>query len=103
MRALLDTGAFLWFISDSDRLSMNARNCIANLDFLCEIQGSIHPLEAKAGISPKSKSLLSYDTQFNPPVLFRTTLLNLKKDGKICNIPLYAVHNFPEIMDVDDR
>jgi len=32
MRALLDTGAFLWFISDSDRLSMNARNCIADLE-----------------------------------------------------------------------
>ena len=75
----------------------------AELDFLCEIQGSIHPLEAKAGISPKSKSLLSYDNQFNPPVLFRTTLLNLKKDGKICNIPLYAVHTFPEIMDDYDK
>jgi predicted AAA+ superfamily ATPase len=75
----------------------------AELDFLCEIQGSIHPLEAKAGISPKSKSLLSYNTQFNPPVLFRTTLLNLKKDEKIYNIPLYAVHNFPEIMDDYDR
>jgi len=70
-----------------------------SLNFLCEIQGSIHTLEAKAGISSKSKSLLSYDTKFNPPVLFRTTLLNLKKDGKICNIPLYAVHTFPEIMD----
>jgi predicted AAA+ superfamily ATPase len=72
----------------------------AELDFLCEIEGGIHPLEAKAGVNPKSKSLLSYDKQFNPSVLFRTTLLNLRKDGKICNIPLYAVHTFPEIMDV---
>lgn len=32
MRALLDTGAFLWFISDSDRMSMNARNYIADLE-----------------------------------------------------------------------
>jgi hypothetical protein len=31
MRALFDTGTFLWFISDSDRLSMNARNYIADL------------------------------------------------------------------------
>ena len=32
MRALFDTGTFLWFISDSDRLSMNARNYIADLE-----------------------------------------------------------------------
>lgn len=63
----------------------------AELDFLCEIDAAVLPLEAKAGINPKSKSLRSYDNQFNPPVLLRTSLLNLKKDGKICNIPLYAI------------
>jgi len=42
-------------------------------------------------LSRKSKSLRSYDQQFAPNVLVRTNLLNLKKDGKICNVPLYAV------------
>lgn len=32
MRALLDTGTFLWFISGSDRLSINARNYITDLE-----------------------------------------------------------------------
>ncbi len=32
MRALLDTGAFLRFISDSDKLSANARKYIADLN-----------------------------------------------------------------------
>lgn len=32
MRALLDTNTFLWFISDSDRLSTNARSYIADFD-----------------------------------------------------------------------
>lgn len=32
MRALLDTNAFLWFISGNDRLSINARNYIADFD-----------------------------------------------------------------------
>jgi len=32
MRTLLDTNTFLWFISDSDRLSTNARNYIADFD-----------------------------------------------------------------------
>jgi len=63
----------------------------AELDFLCEFDGSIVPLEVKAGLNPKSKSLRSFDDQFHPDVLCRTSLLNLKLDGKICNIPLYAV------------
>ncbi|MBN2033596.1 MAG: type II toxin-antitoxin system VapC family toxin [Deltaproteobacteria bacterium] len=32
MRALLDTSTFLWFVSDSEELSPNARQCIADLD-----------------------------------------------------------------------
>ncbi len=69
----------------------------AELDFLCEYGSQILPLEAKAGINPRSKSLKSYDTQFAPTVLSRTTLLNLKQDGKICNYPLYAVSLFPTL------
>ena len=63
----------------------------AELDFLCEFGDRICPLEVKAGINPKSKSLKSYDWQFNPTSLARANLLNLKKDGKIFNLPLYAV------------
>ncbi|NOZ03725.1 MAG: ATP-binding protein [FCB group bacterium] len=69
----------------------------AELDFLCEFKTRIYPLEVKAGINPRSKSLLSYDRQFSPPVLSRTTLLNLKKDGKVVNYPLYAIHLFPKL------
>jgi uncharacterized protein len=71
---------------------------IAELDFLCEVGGSICPLEVKAGVNPRSKSLRSYDNQFNPPVLGRVTLLNLKHDGKICNIPLYAISRVRELL-----
>lgn len=63
----------------------------AELDFLCELMDKIYPLEVKAGINPKSKSLKSYNNQFNPPYLLRTNLLNLRMDGKVCNFPLYAI------------
>ncbi|NQU64007.1 MAG: ATP-binding protein, partial [SAR324 cluster bacterium] len=69
----------------------------AELDFLVEYQNEIFPLEAKAGINPKSKSLHSYKQQFDPQILSRTTLLNLKKDGRILNYPLYAVSLFPQL------
>ena len=64
----------------------------AEVDFLWESpQGSILPLEAKSGINPKSKSLRIYEEKFHPARLVRTTPLNLRQDGKILNIPLYAL------------
>jgi predicted AAA+ superfamily ATPase len=70
---------------------------MAELGFLCEFGSQIYPLEAKAGISPKSKSLNSYDQQFSPPILSRATLLNLRHDGRILNYPLYAITLFPKL------
>jgi uncharacterized protein len=70
---------------------------IAEVDFLCEYKSIIFPLEAKAGVNPQSKSLLFYGSKYNPGILSRTSLLNLKHDGRICNYPLYAVSLFPEL------
>jgi len=69
----------------------------AEVDFLCESEGEIIPLEAKSGVNPRSKRLRSYANQFSPRLLCRTTLLNLKRDGKICNFPLYALSLFPRL------
>ncbi|MBI4025295.1 MAG: ATP-binding protein [Verrucomicrobia bacterium] len=70
----------------------------AEVDFLCEVGGAVYPLEVKAGLNPKSKSLKSFDDQFHPPLLGRSTLLNLKLDGRILNAPLYAVAETPRLL-----
>jgi len=64
----------------------------AEIDFLYEDQKAVYPLEIKAGINPKSKSMLSYDSKFNPALMLRATLLNLKMNGRLLNIPLYAIN-----------
>lgn len=69
----------------------------AEIDFLCEPQGRVVPVEVKAGLSRRSKSLRSYDQQYSPAVLVRTNLRNLKMDGKIANIPLYAASEIPRL------
>jgi predicted AAA+ superfamily ATPase len=74
----------------------------AELDFLCEFSGRIYPLEVKAGINLRSKSLRSFDVQFSPSVLTRASLLNLKKDGKILNFPLYALSLLPNMVTRHD-
>ncbi len=63
----------------------------AEIDFLIELEDHIYPLEVKSGIHPHSRSLDSYDKQFSPSCLIRTSLLNLKQDAKTCNFPLYAI------------
>ncbi|MBL6968073.1 MAG: DUF4143 domain-containing protein, partial [Desulfobacteraceae bacterium] len=68
------------------------------LDFLCEFAGKIYPLEVKAGINPKSKSLRSYNVQFQPDRLIRTNLLNLRRDGSLLNLPLYAISILPSVI-----
>jgi len=70
----------------------------AELDYLCEINGKTVPLEVKAGINPRSKSLRSYDLQFNPDLLSRTTLLNFKRDDKVLNLPLYAISQLSSLV-----
>lgn len=71
---------------------------IAEVDFVCEKEKSVYPLEVKSGTNVRSKSLKSFDDRFQPKFLCRTTLKNLKMDGKIINIPLYAVSLHQRLM-----
>jgi predicted AAA+ superfamily ATPase len=67
----------------------------AEVDFLVEWNTKLFPLEVKSGTSTKKKSLLVYQEKYHPSVISRTSLMNLKKDGKVCNYPLYFVSRFP--------
>lgn len=88
LRAASNTDLFYW----------KSASGAAEVDFLSQMGNSIYPLEVKAGINPKSKSLKSFDTHFGPPLLIRATLLNLRRDAKIVNIPLYAVSRIPQLL-----
>ncbi len=67
----------------------------AEVDFIVPFENAILPLEIKSGTSTKKKSLMVYDNQYQPDILNRAGLLNLKKDGKLCNYPLYLLEKFP--------
>jgi hypothetical protein len=70
---------------------------IAEIDFLLDLEGEILPLDVKAGINPKSKSLGVYAGRYAPRILLRSTLLNLKLDGMILNVPLYAIEHIARL------
>ncbi|MDN3505444.1 MAG: AAA family ATPase [Rhabdochlamydiaceae bacterium] len=63
----------------------------AEVDFLIEENHEVFPLEVKSGENNKKKSLLSYKEKYQSDQLLRTTLMNLKHDGKIYNYPLYLI------------
>jgi len=63
----------------------------AEVDFLVEWEGELFPLEVKSGRSTKKKSLLVYQKKYHPRLLSRSSLMNVKKDGDLCNYPLYLV------------
>jgi len=67
----------------------------AEVDFIIPFNEEIFPLEVKAGISKKKKSLKVYGEKYHPPILSRSTLMNFKHDNNICNYPLYAISLFP--------
>jgi predicted AAA+ superfamily ATPase len=68
---------------------------IAEVDFLVEYRNKVLPIEVKSGINPRSKSLKVYMEKYKPETFYRSSLLNLKKDGRIINLPLYAISLFP--------
>ncbi len=75
---------------------------LAKVDFIVATNTQVFPLEVKAGISKKKKSLLVYDAKFSgeenaASVLSRASLRNFACDGKIINYPLYAVSLFPSL------
>lgn len=70
---------------------------IAELDFVTQYDMNIYPLEVKSGENKQKKSLSVYGNKYAPSILSRASLMNLVKDGQVCNYPLYLVCKFPEL------
>lgn len=63
----------------------------AEVDFLISKQENIIPQEVKAGVDQHKKSLTIYDEKYHPPFLYRASLRDFKHDGRVKNIPVYAL------------
>ena len=66
----------------------------AEVDFIVDNGQEILPLEVKAGVNPKSKSLKVYAEKFKPRLITRSTGLNFKLNGNILNLPLYVISQY---------
>ncbi|MDR3231994.1 MAG: ATP-binding protein [Synergistaceae bacterium] len=65
----------------------------AEVDFVFADSRDIYPVEVKAGENLRARSLKVFRERYNPKLAIRTSLSNLRLDGGLLNIPLFALFN----------
>jgi len=61
------------------------------VDFVIDTGEQIIPVEVKAEVNLKAKSLRVYKDKYNPEISIRTSMADYKKEDWLVNLPLYAV------------
>lgn len=64
------------------------------IDFVVDNGDQVIPVEVKAEVNLKAKSLKTYREKFNPRISVRTSMADYKKEDWLVNLPLYAVEEF---------
>lgn len=72
----------------------------AEVDFILEQDGFIYPLEVKSGNSSKKKSLKVYGETYHPPMLIRSSPMNLRKEGDVLNCPMYLIEELRSLVSI---
>ena len=70
----------------------------AELDFVIQLRNEVIPVEAKATINLKAKSLKSFRQKYEPKISIRTSLADYEENNGLFNIPLYDIENVKEIL-----
>lgn len=81
LRTIKDMGVYYY---TNDRGS-------CEVDFVLDTDGVVVPVEVKAEVNLKAKSLRTYCEKFKPGISIRTSMTDYKKEDWLINLPLYAV------------
>ncbi|MCH4154653.1 MAG: ATP-binding protein [Mageeibacillus sp.] len=66
------------------------------MDFVIDNGEQIIPLEVKAEVNLKAKSLRTYKEKFEPEISVRTSMSDYKNEDWLVNLPLYAVEEISD-------
>lgn len=61
------------------------------VDFVMDTGEQIIPVEVKAEVNLRAKSLKTYREKFSPEIAVRTSMADYKKEEGLVNLPLYAI------------
>lgn len=73
-------------------------NSRCEVDFVSDNGNCVVPIEVKAEVNLKAKSLKSYCEKFSPEIAVRTSMSDYKKEENLINLPLYAVGNLKKVL-----
>lgn len=68
------------------------------IDFLIDNGETVVPVEVKAEVNLRAKSLRTYHDKYNPKVSVRTSMADYKEEEWLINLPLYAIDEICSVM-----
>lgn len=69
------------------------------IDFVVDNGERVVPVEVKAEVNLKAKSLKTFCEKFHPEISIRTAMTDYKVEESLINLPLYAIEMLGEVMD----
>lgn len=73
------------------------------VDFILDTGEQIVPVEVKAEVNLKAKSLKTYREKFAPAISVRTSMADYRKEDWLVNLPLYAVEEIGKAVFESER
>lgn len=70
------------------------------VDFVVDTGEQIIPVEVKAEVNLRAKSLKTYQERFSPEISVRTSMADCKREDWLLNLPLYAIEQMAKIVNV---
>lgn len=70
------------------------------VDFVVDTGEQVIPIEVKAEVNLKAKSLKTYQEKFSPTVSVRTSMTDYKKEEWLVNLPLFAIDQLKAVTDI---
>ncbi len=69
------------------------------VDFLVDTGKQVIPVEVKAEVNLRAKSLKTYNERFSPDISIRTSMTDYKKEDWLINLPLYAIDQIINLLN----
>ncbi len=69
------------------------------VDYVVDTGELIVPVEVKAEVNLKAKSLKTFRDKFSPEISVRTSMANYKEEDWLINLPLYAIEQICDVVN----
>ena len=73
------------------------------IDFIVDTGETVVPIEVKAEVNLKAKSLKTFCEKYNPESAVRTSMADYRKEDWLTNLPLYAIGELGKCVKTNDH